>query len=79
MSGHTGPLHRCDFSGSHEAGYKLAEMLRMGSSRPWQDALETLTGQRSMSAVPIVKFFEPLHKYLKTVNQKNGDVVGWKQ
>ena len=36
LSGHTGPLHRCDFSGSEEAGRALAEMLRLGSSVPWQ-------------------------------------------
>ena len=40
ISGHTGPLHRCDFSGSKEAGEKLAQLLRLGSSKPWQDALE---------------------------------------
>ncbi len=36
VSGHQGPLHRCDFSGSEEAGAVLAEMLKLGSSVPWQ-------------------------------------------
>ena len=52
-------------------------MLRIGSSKPWQDALEVLTGQRSMSAKPIIEFFAPLHTYLKKVNEENGDSVGW--
>jgi len=77
ISGHTGPLHRCDFSGSKEAGSALAKMLRLGSSKPWQDALEELTGEREMSARPILKFFEPLHQWLKKTNLENGDIVGW--
>ena len=28
ISGHRGPLHRCDFSGSKEAGAALGKMLR---------------------------------------------------
>ena len=44
ISGHEGPLHRCDFSGSKEAGEALGNMLKLGKSRPWQDALESLTG-----------------------------------
>ena len=60
ISGHTGPLHRCDFSGSVEAGEALAEMLRLGKSVPWQDALESLTGTREMSVRPIKRFFQPL-------------------
>jgi hypothetical protein len=50
ISGHTGPLHRCDFSTSKEAGAALAEMLKMGASKPWPDVLETLTGTRKCSS-----------------------------
>ena len=46
IAGHRGPLHRCDFSQSEEAGAALARLLAMGSSRPWPDVLETLTGTR---------------------------------
>ena len=46
IAGHKGPLHRCDFSKSKEAGAALAGLLKLGSSRPWPDALETLTGTR---------------------------------
>merc|ERR1711997_237903 len=65
LSGHEGPLHRCDFSGSTEAGAALGKMLQLGSSKPWQDALETLTGEGKMSAQPILKFFEPLYDWLQ--------------
>jgi len=77
LSGHKGPLHRCDFSGSKAAGAKLETMLKMGSTVPWQEALEKLTGGREMSANPIRKFFDPLYEYLKKVNKENGDEVGW--
>ena len=30
-----------------------------------------------MSAKAIIKFFEPLHEYLKKENKKNGEIVGW--
>jgi len=77
ISGHEGPLHRCDFSGSHEAGEALSRMLRLGSSKPWQDALEQLTGERKMNAEPILRFFEPLYQWLKQTNEQNGDSPGW--
>ena len=77
LSGHEGPLHRCDFSGSTEAGAALGEMLSLGASRPWQDALEVLTGERKMDAGPILKFFDPLYEYLQETNFNNGDIVGW--
>jgi len=79
ISGHTGPLHRCDFSGSKEAGSALAKMLSLGSSKPWQDALEELTGEREMSAEPILRFFDPLYQWLKKTNRENGDTVGWEE
>ena len=34
------PLHRCNFYGSKEAGDKLDSMLKLGSSKPWKDAME---------------------------------------
>jgi hypothetical protein len=72
------PLHRCDISGSKEAGTALANMLRLGSSLPWPDALEKLTGTRNISVKPILSFFEPLRKWLEKTNKKNGDEPGWK-
>jgi hypothetical protein len=76
-AGHTGPLYRCDFSGSKAAGDKLAKMLALGSSLPWTEALKELTGTEKMSTRPILEFFEPLHEWLQEVNAKNGEVVGW--
>lgn len=77
ISGHEGPLHRCNFSGSLEAGKALREMLALGRSVPWADALEKLTGTRKMSATAILKFFEPLAKWLERENAESDDVPGW--
>jgi peptidyl-dipeptidase A len=74
-AGYTGPLHRCTFFGSKEAGAKFQKMLAMGQSRPWPDALEVLTGQREMDASAILEYFAPLQKWLD--EQNKGQKVGW--
>jgi peptidyl-dipeptidase A len=75
IAGCTGPLNRCSIYDNKEAGRRLNAMLEMGESRPWQDALETLTGQREMDATAILDYFAPLKKWLDEQNQ--GKPVGW--
>ncbi|MGH7665450.1 MAG: M2 family metallopeptidase [Gemmatimonadaceae bacterium] len=74
-AGHTGPLYRCSFFGSEEAGAKLAAMLREGRSEPWPDVLYRLTGERTMDANAIAEYFEPLQEWLDVQNR--GVAVGW--
>ena len=74
-AGHTGPLHRCSFYGSREAGRRLDAMLRLGASRPWPDALEQLTGERTMDAGALLEYFVPLKAWLD--RQNAGQAVGW--
>jgi peptidyl-dipeptidase A len=50
-------------------------MLEMGLSKPWQDALFTLTGQRQMDATAILDYFAPLQKWLD--EQNKGKPSGW--
>ncbi|XP_069183184.1 angiotensin-converting enzyme-like [Procambarus clarkii] len=76
-AGHEGPLHTCDFYGSKEAGNLLAKMLSMGSSKPWQDVLEVMTGERHMNPRPLLRYFQPLQQWLLEDNIKDGDGVGW--
>ncbi|XP_077869905.1 angiotensin-converting enzyme-like [Saccoglossus kowalevskii] len=71
------PLHRCDIHKSLKAGKKLADMLKLGKSKPWMDAMEVLTGQRIMDATPLVEYFRPLIDWLEVENEKNGDTLGW--
>ena len=74
-AGQTGPLHRCSFAGSHEAGRRLQAMLALGASKPWPDALEALTGERRIDAGAMLEYFTPLAGWLK--EQNRGRVCGW--
>ena len=74
-SGYQGPLNRCSFYGSKEAGAKFRKMLQMGTSKPWQDELEVLTGQREIDATAILDYFAPLQKWLD--EQNKGQKQGW--
>lgn len=67
-SGFTGPLHRFSVHGDAIAGRKLAEMLAMGRSRPWPDALFALTGARGMDAGALLEYFAPLLAWLDEQN-----------
>ncbi len=75
IAGFEGPLHRCSIYGSKEAGQRLDAMLTMGSSRPWPEALEALTGQREMDATAILDYFAPLAEWLDEQNE--GRQCGW--
>jgi hypothetical protein len=52
-------------------------MLQLGASKPWQDAMEALTGQRDVLATPLLNYFEPLRVWLEAENEKNGEYIGW--
>ena len=74
-AGFEGPLHECSIYGNKEAGELLWKMLESGSSRPWQDSLEEVTGQREMDASAIIAYFQPLMDWLETENR--GLSCGW--
>lgn len=75
IAGCTTPLHRCSIYGSKEAGARLDAMLKMGTSRPWPDALAALTGSRQMDATAILDYFAPLQAWLD--QQLAGRKKGW--
>ncbi|GGW89029.1 M2 family metallopeptidase [Alteromonas halophila] len=75
IAGDEGPLNRCSIYGSEKAGKALNDMLEMGMSKPWQDALETLTGSPQMDASTIQDYFQPLKDWLDKQNQ--GRQCGW--
>jgi peptidyl-dipeptidase A len=76
-AGFTGPLYRCSFYGNKAAGAKLNKMLSMGSSKPWPDELEVLTGERKFDAGALIEYFAPLKTWLDEQNRKNNNPVGW--
>jgi peptidyl-dipeptidase A len=74
-AGHTGPLYRCSFYGSAAAGEKLAAMLKAGQSKPWQETLLAMTGEKALDAGVMLEYFQPLQAWLDRQNQ--GKPVGW--
>jgi peptidyl-dipeptidase A len=50
-------------------------MLKLGSSVPWPEAMEKLTGQRKMDATAILQYFKPLQDWL--VEQNYNELQGW--
>jgi len=74
-AGYEGALNRCTIHGSAEAGQRLAALLELGKSRPWQDALEAMTGSREMDATAIIDYFAPLMRWLEEQNE--GRTCGW--
>jgi peptidyl-dipeptidase A len=52
-------------------------MLQLGSSKPWPDAMEVLTGQREMDASGLLEYFKPLADWLEKDNKQSGEYIGW--
>jgi peptidyl-dipeptidase A len=69
-AGFTGPLHQCSIYGNKKAGEKLKQMLAMGLSKPWPEALKAMTGEDKMDATAIIVYFAPLKQWLDGENQK---------
>ncbi|HSY07412.1 MAG TPA: M2 family metallopeptidase [Steroidobacteraceae bacterium] len=75
IAGQSGPLNECSIFGSTAAGARLAQMLALGASEPWQDAMQKLTGTRRIDAAAITEYFQPLMGWL-TEQNKNRQ-CGW--
>ena len=75
-AGHTGPLDKCSIYGNKEAGKRLMAMLSLGASKPWPEALATLSpGETKADATALLEYFAPLRGYLK--DQIKGEKCGW--
>ncbi|CAI5789816.1 angiotensin-converting enzyme [Podarcis lilfordi] len=74
---HTGNLHTCDIYQSKEAGQKLSEALRVGSSQPWQNILQQLTGTNKMDASALLEYFSPVTQWLEEQNKRTNETLGW--
>lgn len=69
QAGFTGPLHLCSVYNNKVVGANLQKMLAMGKSRPWPEALKTLTGEDKMDATAIIDYFAPLKAWLDEQNK----------
>lgn len=75
IAGNEEALHRCSIVDSKEAGTALNNMLEMGKSKPWQEAMQTLTGKPDMDASTIENYFAPLKVWLD--KQNSSRQCGW--
>eukprot|EP01095_Lingulamoeba_sp_RSL-Kostka_P017815 TRINITY_DN9498_c0_g1_i1.p1 TRINITY_DN9498_c0_g1~~TRINITY_DN9498_c0_g1_i1.p1 ORF type:complete len:723 (-),score=260.59 TRINITY_DN9498_c0_g1_i1:106-2274(-) len=80
LAGHEGPLYKCSIYESEEAGAKLKEMLSLGASKPWQEALGVILDQEDadISASSLLKYFKPLHDWLNDQIDSQDLQCGWK-
>ncbi len=69
-AGFGGPLYQCSIYGNQKAGEKLKQMLAMGLSKPWPEALKVMTGEDKMDATAIIDYFAPLKLWLDEQNKK---------
>lgn len=74
-AGYKGSLDTCSIYGNKEAGAKLRAMLQLGQSKPWPEALATLSGETKADASAMLEYFAPLRAYLK--EQNKGEQCGW--
>uniref|UniRef100_A0A671V1T5 Angiotensin-converting enzyme n=1 Tax=Sparus aurata TaxID=8175 RepID=A0A671V1T5_SPAAU len=74
---HTGPLHTCDIYRSKEAGKLMGDVMKLGFSKPWPEAMAMVTGQPKMTAQPLMEYFKPLIDWLEKENNNNKEVRGW--
>ncbi len=69
-AGDTGPLYRCSIYGNQKAGAKFQQMLAMGTSKPWPEALKAATGSEKMDATAMLEYFAPLKTWLDEQNKQ---------
>ena len=76
---HVMPCHFCYLC----ITFYSRNVLSLGKSKPWPEAMADITGSPHISASSIKSYFEPLFDWLKMENEKasmavDQNVVGWK-
>ncbi|KAG9486097.1 hypothetical protein GDO78_008918, partial [Eleutherodactylus coqui] len=77
IANRSNPLYSCDITNSTAAGDKLRSMLELGNSKPWTEALKSITGGTKIDVQPLLNYFEPLHTWLRNNNTAKNRTVGW--
>ena len=75
-AGYQGPLNRCSIYGNKAAGARFQAMLMLGASKPWPEALKTLTGENRIDGSAILEYFAPLKTWLDSENQHFARTAG---
>ena len=68
QAGWHGPLNRCSIYNNKKVGAKFQEMLKLGQSKPWPEALAAFTGEHDIDATAIADYFAPLSAWLDKQN-----------
>ncbi len=78
-AGEKGPLYECSIHDNKAAGAKLMEMLSLGASKPWPEAMEAIGAGREASAAAMLEYFAPLRKWLSEQNAERNahGQCGW--
>ncbi|XP_055919426.1 angiotensin-converting enzyme-like [Eupeodes corollae] len=72
------PLHECDFYGNKDVGTAMRKMMKVGSTTTWRTAIAQIVPDSApLSADSLLKYYKPLHEWLKEKNRLAGTVVGW--
>ena len=74
-AGYEGELNQCSIYANDAAGKKLRDMLAMGASRPWPEALYAVAGTIKMDGGALLDYFAPLSKWLEEQNKDR--TCGW--
>lgn len=53
------------------------DMMRLGSSVPWTEALYAATGETKLNGSHIREYFRPLEDWLRNENLRTNEFVGW--
>lgn len=54
-----------------------SEVLKAGSSKPWQEILFNLTGKEKMDAGALLEYFSPVTTWLQNQNNERNETLGW--
>jgi peptidyl-dipeptidase A len=69
-AGSTEPLYRCSIYGNKKAGAKFQQMLAMGKSKRWPEALKAISGEDRIDAGAMLEYFAPLKAWLDEQNSQ---------
>ncbi|XP_055851142.1 angiotensin-converting enzyme-like [Episyrphus balteatus] len=72
------PINNCDFYGNKKAGDALKKMMKLGSSKPMREVLETMFPEDpSVSAESLIEYYAPMKSWLVKMNSEQNVRTGW--
>ncbi|XP_059091374.1 angiotensin-converting enzyme-like [Tigriopus californicus] len=75
--GSTIDVHQCDLWGAKRAGHVLRSLMSAGQSQPWKRVLMDNLGMASISAQPLLRYYDPLIRWLDEMIERESIPIGW--